>query len=390
MTARIERAGAARGRCCLCDVGISKGEVRVAEHHLGAMTGVDRSTDRFYHLVCALERRRQLASEALLSSRSSRVLVVGALPEVDRRDAKLAAVIRAMLEQPRAPFERTTAPLESAATVELLAQLEESPDDHGLLTVLGDLLHQHGDDRGELIALDLAGATDTASLARRNALREALSPPLHTYDSASWGLGFLRRVDLRFYKAGVGGHAKLFAHPSSRLLAEVHLFSKTYEPVTIPVGVLPRSVRSLGVHGRLAPSDPGLASLPLLEHVVVERCEHLGHPNVRWLELARPSVNPFAGCSPASLPRVTRLTIRGNSDVVNLLDRSGWLVRVAVLELLDSGLDETDIANLQRALDGRRLDRLDVTGNRLPLSCQPALARMCVVLRFADHARLRR
>lgn len=78
-------------------------------------------------------------------------------------------------------------------------------------------------------------------------------------------------------------------------------------------------------------------------------------------------------------PPVSSLAVRVVEDFDDVCDRlaARWLPRLARLALLDGALTDAGVAALERGLDGRTLDRLDLTGSTVPAGARAALAALC-------------
>ena len=283
------------------------------------------------HLACAIATRRDELRAHLL--------------EIDREDLRrVIAGVRAASPElaseiaHRVPPDRKAIPLDDPRTQQLLARLDETPGDRELLAVLGDHLSDRGDERGELIALQLAGD----STPRVTELQEILSIRGGLADKQDWGIGFLREVSII-----LGGHPLSIrevelANPSCRLVQQLTIwqnrpFENNYERVLLPPALVPRGLRVLDVIGGLAPID--LSMLPYLETIVLDQCDEIVHPTARTLELRATDGETIAACA-KGLPRVERLKIERlrfgrepPGELGRLLVETGWLARLRELEL---------------------------------------------------------
>ncbi len=219
------------------------------------------------------------------------------------------------------------------AVAELEAQIAAAPDSVDAYAVLGDLLAQAGDPRGELIALQLAAqaapdkhvraaaklrAAADAHLAKH---ARALLGPLAPHAAAlRWRSGFVRRIE--------SGDAALVVqalqHPSGRFVVELALDLPqpgAAEPLLAHlVASPPRALRELELvaRGRAVDLAPMLARLPWLERVTVTAPSiELGDgalqlPGLRRLRLSAATLT--ATCMhaivAAAMPALERLELR--------------------------------------------------------------------------------
>jgi hypothetical protein len=369
-----------RGKCAVCGRAIAKGEARIVVDTYSR--GIDHSTRErlYYDVPCAVERDRQLVAAALVA-RDSAPHVESVLDVVARLDAALAAEVGAQLAgRVVPPVERVVTPLDDAQTRALIEQLEARPGDRGVLAVLADHLQQRGDERGELIVLDLEASTDPAQLARRRHLVRVLAPDL-SWGEATWGIGFLRTLKLGA-RASLAERASLLQHPACRLLETLHVHSTGVEhtKLAIPGGLVPRSVRALHVSAVLA-SDPSISELVHLERLQLADCDAIAHPSVRSLVLSHSSESTIAACA-RGLPAVTSLELWGSPEVI-VLEKAGLLGRVHEL-ILHGWLTGDDIARIERALAGRRLAKLAVHDSGLGTNMRSRLHALADVLVFPD------
>ncbi len=298
MAAFLDRAGSSRTRCAFCASAITKDEIRVVQEAPVSTTG-ERRTRTYGHLHCTIDLQRSLAHEALISPTTSLTLISSVIAEVSRLDARLADEVRTLREQ-RIPITRAVKPLDDPRALELLAELERAPGDRGLLAVLGDHLQHLGDERGELIILDLAASIAPEALVRRRELSARLSPKFPSA-KLSWGIGFLRKIEM-YFDATFNTLSDRFAHPSCRLLEVFELQSGHRMDIVVDGPMLPRSLRTLITGGRLRAD---LLPLRHLTNLVVMDAVSLEHPTVRSLELASPTRDTVRALDPALLPAVT-------------------------------------------------------------------------------------
>lgn len=250
-------------------------------------------------------------------------------------------------------------------TAKLVRELESDPRDRGLLAVLADHLQQLGDPRGELIVLELTASPEQVAMDRRRALCIQLAP---AFDSASstkttWGLGFIRAIEMKEPGPSLAAHAG-FAHPSCRLLESLTLGSWHRLGVTIPDGVLPRSLRTLILRDRLSKTSD-LSGLPHLDHLLCMDAGRLIHPTLRSLTLSNPSNQTLDALAPDELPALRTLTIE--KSIEPFLDRiASLLPQLTELVLEHAIFDDDSYAILETTLAGHRLARLAIEPWRNP------------------------
>jgi hypothetical protein len=359
MAAFIDRAGSSRTKCAYCGSAIARTEIRVV-HELERpnQPGVTRT---YGHLPCTIELQRPLAHEALISRDTRDTIVSEVIADVSRRDTKLADEVRT--HRARIPITREAKPLVDPRTLELLAELEVAPGDRGLLAVLGDHLQQLGDERGELIVLDLAASAEPDALVRRRELSARLSPKFSAA-RLSWGIGFLRRVELTSTPSSLVELAEPFAHPSCRLLESLLIGTGHRLPIEVDGALLPRSLRTLNVSGILR-SD--LTPLRHLATLSIGDAASLAHPTVRSLELASPTRDTIRALDPGQLPAVTKLSVSRYSEanLIPDLEAAGWFARITELSLdLVAFAPADDHAILVRSFERRKLARLSLHPQR--------------------------
>lgn len=252
----------------------------------------------------------------------------------------------------------------------LLNELEADPGNRGLLSVLGDRLQQVGDPRGELVVLDLTASTEPEALARRRELCIELAPPYSVKARPTWGIGYLRKLELAAEGGSLAKHAATFAHPSCRLLESVTLGTHHALGVKIPDALLPRSLRTLVLYEKLSPGSD-LTGLPYLEHLGLRDAARLIHPTLSSLTLDNPSERLVATLTADDLPGVRKLTIR-NCDALTF--------DCPILAQLDELVLEQcrfDGDVLEAALDGRKLPRLVIHPHPLAPLDRHQLAALC-------------
>lgn len=342
--ATLERATSARAKCAWCGRAIEVGAVRL-------------KGKKSAHLDCGIERERDQVAIALLNRDTSGTLVSEILAEVARLDPTLADEVRAgrKFKSTRASRE-----LDDPQTEKLLRELEADPGNRGLLTVLGDHLQQLGDERGELISLDLAASTEQAAMTRRREICVRLAPPFDksTWPKPTWGIGFLRKLELMYPGKTLATHAEGFGHPSCRLLESVQFGTHHRLGITIPAGVLPRSLRTLTVHDSIA-TKSDLTSLPYLTQLSCMDADRLVHPTLSALTLENPSNETLDALQHDDLPAVRTLTLE--QHIYPFLDRlAHFLPQLTELALDRCVFDDDSYELLEKGLAGHKLAHLTI------------------------------
>jgi uncharacterized protein (TIGR02996 family) len=409
MASRITVARAARWHCATCGAAIAVGTPHFTDDQA-----------RPHHLDCAIaaipDAVRLVAPDDIEPDTGLDVVELTAQIEASlaihrraRRDAYTA-----LIAPPPAPDEPARDP------DELLEQLAVSPDDAGVLAVLADRLQHAGDPRGELIAVQLALAARPADpvrmLARRDELMLQLTPLHDAGERCLWGTGYVRRVELIARSAlRFADHAALWRHPSMRLLGEVRIeLGAGCDGAAIAAALAPvlprlRRLELIGAPHRITAVAAIAAACPLLEHLAIgDRADLAGlaHPRLHTLELTSPE--PFlarddasvastsrsrlhevvAELTPWRLPALVDLTLRrthGRTDAICDALATDWLPHLDHLALIDGTLSEAGIAALAKGLAGRRLARLDVTGNAMPITLRSRMAALCSELICPDQ-----
>jgi hypothetical protein len=380
----VERAKSGRATCVICAALIAKDEVRIVEETLHERH--DHISKAYSHLACSIEQRRDRAHDALAARETPGELVAEVIAEVERLDAKLADEVRETRERRVRVIPQAT-PLDDPQTLQLLAELEINPRDRGLLAVLADHLQLRGDERGELIALDLAGSLEPAALVRRRELSAALSPKVGLTDRATWGIGFVKKLEVTTgNKDPLSQLEALFAHPSCRLV-EVVVINRIHRPVPVPLppGMLPASVRRIELGGGLAAGSE-ISGLPHLEHVLLDRFVTLAHPTLPALVLDDPLRETFDNFVAAELPGVKHLVVQRyrGGGLIEKLERGGWFAQLDDLELVTAPIELGELRILERALAGRKLARLALYRCGLSTAERPRLAALCETLELQD------
>jgi len=318
-------------RCRACSEAVKQGDACFIEIVSDWDGDGESQTWTFTHLACAIAKQRQEVREHLLATDREELRELAG--EVQRLSPELFAEIAHAV-----PPDRKAMPLDDPFTLELLAQLDETPEDRALLAVLGDHLAQRGDDRGELIALQLAGNTGS----RVAELCDILS--FSSFSKPVWGIGFLRELNIILGGRPLATQAQRLANPSCRLLQHLIIWqNRRFElaqkdaPVDVTPGSLPRGLRVLDVIGGLPPLD--LSWMPYLDTLVLDEGHELAHPTLRVLELRATDRATIEACA-RGMPGVERLKIERlqfgrepPADLGELLEHSGWLTRIRELEL---------------------------------------------------------
>ncbi|MGE0870555.1 MAG: hypothetical protein AB7P03_18465 [Kofleriaceae bacterium] len=389
----LEHAPSRRAKCTICESSISTRELRVAAQG-GTSTS---STVRFTHFDCAIDRDPKLAHDALVSSVTRPNVLEAAIAEVARRRPELGTLVHATLALQARTNAVTVHPLGTDETVsKLLEQLADAPEDRAMLGVLGDALLANGDERGELIALELAGVvespdSDQAVLSRRRQLRAALTPVTDPRDTMTWGIGFIRRLEVSG-ATRVAEIEQILRHPSCQLLAELRLLPRGPSDVwSVPLAVNPSSLRRLHVVRAQFEASRNLSMLTRLEELSLAGCKkivRLEHPTLRSLVLSMPSEQVLQACFPQALPNVTQLELDAYSvsgtKLVDYLRTSGWFAQLTELTLEKVNIEDHHIDQIGEGLAGRRLVRLDVKRSRVTRQGVRKLAALCETLLCAQ------
>lgn len=385
MSHTVERAPR-RGGCWICGGAVEGGQLRIVTE-TEYRAGVERETryKRSYgHLSCFVEVHPRDAREALIARDLSGALLDEALREAEHGDPKLAAEVRAYRAEayPVAAL-HLTAGLDDPRSLEILAALENKPNDLELWSVLADHLQLAGDARGELIALDLAGDVDLERAARRRALIAALEQELPP-GKYHWERGFLTGLMLRIDKTLVE-HEALLRHPSARLLRALNV--KFLSGGAMEASLIPRSVRELTLHGMYPAFDAsGLSSLQKLgleRHVNDAPLAAVTHPTVPRLELMHGAGPADLAPLARGLPGVRTLKATRLHGLV-ALGESGFLAQLEELALWGVEFADADLAALERGLAGRTLRRLSIGGCRAPRATLDRLRALCAEL-VSEH-----
>ena len=453
MSHQIEAAKSGRSTCVTCGEKIGKGETRVAELYQDSQRGPLRFEERrtssgdyyrvrddareaihrYHHLACAAKAHpavlatalRAPHDPALIEDREALDRQLAAALEAERKQRVEAAAAR--IGVPRAPT--VTDPRLEA----VLGRLADAPEDSEGLAILGDLLAEHGDPQGELISLQLAlrdlkaeRALDTPGrtlrgqqlavrasrdreavdpkraqlLQRRDELMASITPRLDSADRTSWGIGFVRRLELGAKSSErLPELASLWRHRTMRLLCELRLDlgwhpdqAATFRQLAED---LPRSLRRLEVAGRESAEHllaHVVAALPRLTHLVF-LSGRTGDPSIAHQTLSDVAfqgdaqADAIATLAQDALPAVRGVALRdwnATIDPLAALARTPWIARLDRIHVeAPAGGDQrspftSDTARALRAgLGDRKLARLEITGVSITLPVRAALAELC-------------
>jgi hypothetical protein len=231
----------------------------------------------------------------------------------------------------------------------------------------------------------------------------ALLPVLEPGERCAWGIGFVRRVEL-LAKTGsrLAELVALWREPSMRVVAEVRLeLATAYDGATVGAALRPvaprlRRFELVGMDQRYGTASELVAAMPRLLHLTAsDRADHerLAHPALASLELVGAYTAAMQDVVPRlslhALPALVRLALRRSfnqtDQVCVRLAETGWLGRLTHLDLIDGTLGAAGIAALADGLKGRKLARLDVTGNAMPMTVRASLAALCDELVFPNQ-----
>lgn len=268
--------------------------------------------------------------------------------------------------------------------------IEAAPDEPEAYAVYGDWLSQTGDERGELISLQLLPSLDRRQRERVKALLYAPGIRCLAGPVAQWRWGFVHTVTLLRDGESVELE-RLLAHPSMRFVRALALG----EPMTESLGALARAApRVLSSLMLSSPRALDLATipttLPALERLHLSVPELIGAlpalPGLSALEIAflewtqataaqlfdangsrlravklhvSGAVEPATVRAVSSLPALEALTIEASEmgvDAVAALEEGASIERLTTLELHQSGLTERAARRVMQL--SRRLPRL--------------------------------
>ncbi|MEO8700488.1 MAG: hypothetical protein ABI867_10610 [Kofleriaceae bacterium] len=272
---------------------------------------------------------------------------------------------------------------------QLLAQLVDDPDNRDALIVLGDVLVQAGDPRGELVALqDVCArnellwhppgtAAHEAGLVQRAAetsLRQAIAPAGPGASRAVWRLGQLRALDLYLKETEDSLLDELLHHPTTRFLVELYVHVTGTDPqpfIDVLERVpLPCALRRFGITSDRTGTLAGVwRRMPRLRRIAIvgPKLHHgrMDLPALRWLSLEQRPFADVAELGHGTLGALERIDWKGASA-----SELGWLLGRGDLPALRR-LVLTGCADLDRACTlfsdaiAGSLAELDLQGARI-------------------------
>lgn len=318
---RLELSPSGRATCRTCETRIERGVVRVAE----TLTQHDHTVERYHHLVCLVEDQPNGAIVAMLAAAPE--LRTAAEQVLSGHQSFLATVARAAATKTRGIV---TSDEFDEETEGLITKLAPNPRDPALLSVLQDHLQERGLPRGELIALELAKAPETARLVE---LKRQLWPAVKDI-RVTWGAGFLRTMNVVVRdQQSAPAATKALQHPSARLLEELAL-----QGWVGPLPSTPPSLRRLELQWGEGTSA-SVEALPRLQHLQLDRVEDADR--VRSQSLTSIGFGPDVVAAPLaqSVPQVRTVVFESRHSINHLL-ASGLLrqARVIVLTRWDEAL----------------------------------------------------
>lgn len=315
---RLEVSPSGRATCRTCETRIERGVLRIAE----TTVQHDNVVERFHHLTCVVEDQPNGAIIALLAappelrSAAERLLI-------GHRDF-LTSVARAA--EGKAAAAAASDDEFGAETEALLEKLAPDPRDASLLSVLQDHLQERGLPRGELIALELAKAPETARLVE---LKRLLWPVVKDV-RVTWGTGFLRTMSVNVRdEASSGAAMHALRHPSARLLEELSM-----QNWAGPLPPTPPSLRRLEFQW-CEGASASVEALPRLQHL---QLNHVADAElIRSPSLVSLGFGPDVLAVPLakSVPGVRTLVFDAG-ETIDLLAPAGLLKQARVLVLSQS------------------------------------------------------
>ena len=319
---RLELSPTGRATCRTCETRIERGVLRVA----ATTMQYDHVVERYHHLTCVVEDEPNGAIVAMLAAPPE--LRSAAERLLSGHQAFLTSVARAAAGKAAA----TAAANDEFddETEALIAKLAPNPRDASLLSVLQDHLQERGLPRGELIALELAKAPETARLVE---LKRQLWPVVKDV-RVTWGAGFLRTMSVHVRdQASSGAAMQALRHPSARLLEELSLQSWVGALPTIPPSL--RRLEFQWCQG----SSASVEALPRLQHLQLNHVEDA--ELLRSQSLTSLGFGPDLVAAPLakSVPQVHTLVFESPHSVEQLA-AAGLLKQARVL-VLSQVWDET-------------------------------------------------
>lgn len=315
---RLELSPSGRATCRTCETRIERGALRIAE----TTTQHDHVVERYHHLSCVVEDQPNGAMVAMLAAPPE--LRSAAESLLSGQQAFLASVARAAAG--KAAVAAASNDEFDAETEALIEKLAPNPREASVLSVLHDHLQERGLPRGELIALELAKAPETARLVE---LKRQLWPVVKDV-RVTWGTGFLRTMSVQVRdQASSGAAVQALRHPSARLLEELSL-----QRWVGPLPPIPPSLRRLEFQW-CEGASPSIETLPRLVHLQLNHVEDA--EQIRSQSLTSLGFGPDIVSVPLakSVPQVHTLVFEAPQSV-ELLASAGLLkqARVLVLPLL--------------------------------------------------------
>lgn len=282
----------------------------------------DHVVERYHHLACVVEDQPNGAIIAMLAAPPE--LRSAAERLLNGHQAFLASVAHAAAG--KAAVTAASHDEFDDETEALIAKLAPNPRDASLLSVLQDHLQERGLPRGELIALELAKAPETARLVE---LKRQLWPVVKDV-RVTWGAGFLRTMSV-FVRDQVSSGAAVQAlrHPSARLLEELSLQNW--------VGALPptpASLRRLDLQS-CEGASASVEELPRLQHLQLDQVDDA--ELIKSASVTSLGFGPDVIAAPLakSVPQVHTLAFE-SSHAVEPLASAGLLKQARVLVLSQS------------------------------------------------------
>ena len=351
---------------------------------------------RFHHLACAAQHQPYKLRSALAAFTL----------ELPDREQLERAIERALSAVDVAEDSKAT----RDEYLGFIARLRDAPD-HDLMLVFADWLQSVDDPRGELIIVQ--HALETAAGAHRRLLvdrekkllaahRKHLMPD-RIEGTYVWRRGFVQRVVLKNVDHGL---ARVFAHPSLRLLRELVVETDGQTSIVVaanlPTPLSPTlRVLDLSNMSSIAKRNAGLGAIgPLLANALprLERLRLAGaadlhdvcHPSLAELELAyidatsavqataggepRTLVERIGGLDRRNLPALARLILRverGLDAAVDALASTNVLAGLQALTLRGD-LWPVGLESLRAA--GARFEVLDLRGTQFASVDLPRLS----------------
>lgn len=323
-------------RCVECH-----GTIDEAAVHDATRIDVIRPDVRITHLACALWS----ASDAV---------------RIALGDVREGAVVEPWIETSLA----TDLALYTAAEP-LFAPLLDDPEDLRLLGRFAERLAQVSDPYAEVIATDIAVATQPADAALRDHQRQLHERYAPGY--REWGVGFLRST-----------YGRPALAPHNALLTELRYWGWEEAAFAAAAATAPRSLRRLEIQGHWQTPHTGaamlVAALPRLADLALDAIgiERIAHPTLRRLSIGLGNENGtpdrprgqealaelLRTLAPGDLPSVVELALRPRrreetTAVCEAIVNGGWLAQLD--RLVVRGSDASALVALVPALGQRRL-----------------------------------